>query len=144
MYRDRFCFLRRNGSISFSFHLEFSFFHHPLIYLSLSFSVLSRSVCGRPTFLRHILATRCRCHLPLFFRDQTLLLKPLFPPSVALTSTFFSRADTYEQSDVLTRMALKKERGVERWILIRGDENGNMSEAEGAGIHEPSCLSLDI
>lgn len=79
-----------------------------------------------------------------FFRDQTLLLKPLFPPSVALTSTFFSRADTYEQSDVLTRMALKKERGVERWILIRGDENGNMSEAEGAGIHEPSCLSLDI
>jgi len=79
-----------------------------------------------------------------FFRHQTLLLKPLFPPSVALTSTFFPRADTYEQSDVLTRMALKKERGVERWILIRGDENGNTSEAEGAGIHKPPCLSLDI
>jgi len=79
-----------------------------------------------------------------FFRHQTLLLKPLFPPSVALTSTFFLRADTYEQSDVLTRMALKKERGVERWILIRGDENGNTSEAEGASIHKPPCLSLDI
>lgn len=77
-----------------------------------------------------------------FFRDQTLLLKPLFPPSVALTSTFFPRADTYEQSDVLTRMALKKERGVERRILIRGDENGNTSGAEGAGIHEPPCWTF--
>lgn len=112
--------------------------------LSLSLSVPS-PICLR---LTDFFATRSNHPLLMspapFFRGQTVLLKPLFPPSVALTSAFFPRADTYEQSDVLTRMALKKERGVERRILIRGDENGNMSGAEGAGIHKPPCFSLDI
>lgn len=89
----------------FFFHPELSFFYHlpPPFYLSISLS--AQPICLRLTDFFTTYSSHPLLMSPApFFRDQTLLLKPLFPPSVALTSTFFPRADTYEQSDVLTRL----------------------------------------
>lgn len=132
---EHLCFLRhRNDSISFSFHPKLSFFTTtfppPFVYID------TPPICLRLTdlFCRTFWLSVLLMSPALFFRDQTLLLKPLFPPSVALTFTFFLRADTYEQSDVLTRMVPKKERREQRRILIRGDGNGNTHVgSEGRG-----------
>lgn len=117
---SRFCFSRDVAmtQLVFPFIPNSHFFRLFPPLPDLSISLGSQPICLR---LTDFFAT-CSNHPLLmspapFFRNQTVLLKPLFPPSVALTSSFFPRADTYEQSDVLTRMVLKKDRRVKRRIF---------------------------